>query len=252
MSSCSWADVAAEQYPLVCLLPACCISVAETSQKFHLFPELAAELRIKIWKFAAQQQPRAIEFVDDNPNANYRALYQKGMYAPWDHVTAESKQVPALLQVNHEAREEALKIYEKRTVDCDHGVTERYIYFNPETDCIRLAQDAFSVLTLDMMLVYAAGIPIPRVIITGQCGGHVSTCLFVGIEISRSSFEGLLSSGWIFRTDQQPDIFRVGFTYLVGKTLSRDMPVTACIFGTMKGVQMFKHTIEYKPMIIEG
>ena len=252
MSSRSWVDVGAERHSLVCLLPACCSSVAETSQKFHLFPELAAELRIKIWMFAAQQQPRAIEFVDENPNANYRALYQKGMYAPWDHVTAESKKVPALLQVNHEAREEALKIYEKRTVDCDHGVTERYIYFNSETDFIRLAQDAFSVLTLDMMLVYAAGIPIPRVIITGQCGGHVSTCLFVGIEISRSSFEGLLSSGWIFRTDQQPDIFRVGFTYLVGKTLGRDMPVTACIFGTMKGVQMFKHTIEYKPMIIEG
>jgi hypothetical protein len=181
MSSWSWADVAAELNPQVCLLPACCSSVAETSQKFYLFPELAAELRIKIWKFAAEQQPRAIEFVDDNPNANYRALYQKGMYAPWGHVTVESKQVPALLQVNHEAREEALKFYEKRTVNCDHRVTDRYIYFNPEIDCVRLAQDAFSVLTLDMMLVYAAGMPIPRVIITGHCGGHVSTCLFVGM-----------------------------------------------------------------------
>jgi hypothetical protein len=252
MSSRSWADVATERHPLVYLLPACCSSVAETSQKFHLFPELAAELRIKIWKLAAHQQPRVIEFFDGNPNANYRSLYRNGMYAPWDHVTAESKQVPALLQVNHEAREEALKFYETRTVDCDHGVTDRYIYFNREIDCVRLAQDAFSVLTLDMMLVYAAGMPIPRVIITGQCGGHVSTCLFVGIEISRSSFEGLLGSGWIFRTDQQPDIFRVGFTYLVGKTLSRDMPVTACIFGTMKGVQMFKHTIGCKSVIIEG
>jgi hypothetical protein len=174
------------------------------------------------------------------------------MYAPWDHVTTESKQVPALLQVSHEAREEALKIYEKRTADCDHGVTERYIYFNPETDCIRLAQDMFSVLTLDIILVYAAGMPIPRVIITGQCGGHVSTCLFVGIEIPRSSFESLLGSGWIFRTDQQPDIFRVGFTYVVGKMLSRDMPVIACTFGTMKGVQMFKHTIDCKPVIIKG
>jgi hypothetical protein len=174
------------------------------------------------------------------------------MHAPWDHVTAESKQVPALLQVNHEAREEGLKIYEKRTVDYNVGIAERYIYFNPETDCIRLAQDMFSVLTLDMMLVYAAGMPIPRVIITGQCGGHVSTCLFFGIEISRSSFDGLLASGWIFRTDQQPDIFRVGFTYLVCKTLSRGMPVTACIFGTMKGVQMFKQTIDCNPVIIKG
>jgi hypothetical protein len=251
MSSRSWADVAAERHPLVCLLSTCCSSVAETSQKFHLFPELAPELRIKVWKLAARQ-PRVIEFVDDNPNANYRALYQNGMYAPWDHVTAESKQVPALLQVNHEAREEALKIYERRTVDCDHGVTDRYIYFNPEIDCVRLAQDAFSVLTLDMMLVYAAGMLIPRVIITGQCGRQVSTCLFVAMEISRSSFEGLLGSGWIFRTGQQPDIFRVGFTYLVGKTLSRDMPVTACIFGTMKGVQMFKNIIECKLVIIEG
>jgi hypothetical protein len=48
------ADVAAELNPQVYLLPACCSSVAETSQKFYLFPELAAELRIKIWKFAAE------------------------------------------------------------------------------------------------------------------------------------------------------------------------------------------------------
>ena len=39
----------------------------------------------------------------------------------------------AVLQVNHEARKEAMKVYEMRTFDSDEG---RFIYFNPKSDIV--------------------------------------------------------------------------------------------------------------------
>jgi hypothetical protein len=69
----------------------------QPSPTFTLFPKLPTELRLKIWKHA--RQPRIIRFKYKSNNSS------------WSHLRAIAKP-PVLFQVNREAREAALKIYE--------------------------------------------------------------------------------------------------------------------------------------------
>jgi hypothetical protein len=48
-------------------------------------------------------------------------------------VCPKSRLPHAVLQVNHEARKEVMKVYEMRTFDSDEG---RFIYFNPKSDIV--------------------------------------------------------------------------------------------------------------------
>jgi len=99
---------------------------------FSLFPILPAELRCKIWRWAAQH-PRLVE-IEYCQAVDFST--DRGTH-PEHRVCPKSRLPPVLLRVSHESREEAMKAYEMRTFDSDTGMSnQRYIYFNPRADII--------------------------------------------------------------------------------------------------------------------
>jgi hypothetical protein len=136
------------------------ISVPAT--KFTLFPELAAELRAKIWYWAAQH-PRLIEieYVPASDPSNTPGSH------PEHRVCPKSRRPPTLLHINRESREEAMKVYRLRTFDSDQrNSSQRYIYFNPDADIVYFGEkNCFATMIRVFMQATRDGEEIPRVAI---------------------------------------------------------------------------------------
>lgn len=95
---------------------------------FVVFPNLPSEIRCKIWYWAGhvpriiEIRRRVVQFIQRQPSwAADHGLVQK------------SRLVPAVLQVNREARYEAGKVYQMRLFDRVEG---RPIHFNPRADIV--------------------------------------------------------------------------------------------------------------------
>jgi hypothetical protein len=89
----------------------------QVATTFPLFPNLAPELRLKVWAHACF--PRIVSI----------------RYLPILDKCVSSSSPPALLQVCHEAREEALQIY---SLAFGTRFTSPRIYFNPYRDTLYL------------------------------------------------------------------------------------------------------------------
>jgi hypothetical protein len=88
-----------------------------TPTTFHIFPNLAPELRAKIWAHACFPRTVAIR------------------YYPSIDTCLSSSLPPAILHVSHEAREEALRIY---TLAFGTRSSPARTYFNPYGDTLYL------------------------------------------------------------------------------------------------------------------
>lgn len=91
----------------------CCMNSNSTimAATFHSFSKLPTELRIKIWNFALPLFGRIFELNNTNFGLSLRYLHSPnnpGMLPYWQ---LKVDRVPALLLVNHEAREELLPKY---------------------------------------------------------------------------------------------------------------------------------------------
>ena len=112
---------------------------------FHLFPTLPIELRFKIWGYAALHT-RFIEMERGPQVRNGYDLGRREICAGGDfrrRVSPVSRQPPAVFHVSHESREEAKKNYQLRSFDTKTpNQTERYIYYNPDSDIFYFGEDS--------------------------------------------------------------------------------------------------------------
>lgn len=105
------------------------------------------ELRLKIFKLAARHF-RIIEIEAGRHNTQQ---------ANWTRVTPRSRRIPPILLVNHEAREEALKLY--AVVSFDRSTyfindRDRSIYFNAQDDIILLGENTCITTVLDIVRLH--------------------------------------------------------------------------------------------------
>ncbi|CAG8981247.1 hypothetical protein HYALB_00003845 [Hymenoscyphus albidus] len=121
---------------------------------FHKFSELPAEIRVQIWT-EVMSWPHIIEIeygpiVRNNENMLDTNCFGKHTIR---RVCPNSRKPPAILHVNQEARGEALKVYQLRTLDTrSPGHAEKEIYFNPKVDIVYLGEEACrsTLLCIDM------------------------------------------------------------------------------------------------------
>ncbi len=93
--------------------------------EFTLFPNLAVELRLKIWKFALPG-PRSIKI--------RRVKTDESAYSKQNFRITGMNEVPALLRTCHESRTEALRFYKRMFGSVDG----RPQYFDPSIDTLIL------------------------------------------------------------------------------------------------------------------
>ncbi len=74
---------------------------SQNLQNFPQFSALPAEIRLRIWQFAAPRRPRVIQ-VGYNPHHSCWTTWQDGQGG-----------LPSILDVSREARDEALRPYER-------------------------------------------------------------------------------------------------------------------------------------------
>jgi hypothetical protein len=103
---------------------------------FQLFPELPAELRIKIWRIALST-PREVEIKCEKLPRSHEERN-----AAW---FASTTPIPVLLHVCQESRFEALSTYTKAFRTCD---SPRYTYVSFERDTIKLFDVVLEYLVL--------------------------------------------------------------------------------------------------------
>ncbi len=94
---------------------------------FPEFGTLPVELRLKIWKFAACDNPRTIIFSTKYPESSDGFSMK--------HVPSGDLAMPAVLQVNHEARDVALTFYKQPFTKLFSG---RPVYFNFDVDALKI------------------------------------------------------------------------------------------------------------------
>jgi hypothetical protein len=109
---------------------------------FECFPTLSPELRLRVWVFASHLT-RFIE-ISSSPatSCHFRSHHVHNL----DVVARKSRKAPAILHVNHEAREEGLKFYQVRFVS-GNGLH----YYNPSADVILFREDDCSSAIADFM-----------------------------------------------------------------------------------------------------
>lgn len=133
------------------------------------------EVRVKIWRLA-MDVPRIIE-VEKGPVVrngvklltNYPICGEHALH----RVAPQSRLPPVFFGINYEAREQALKIYEKRSFDTREEAHD--IYFNPRTDilyfgektCVSTLLNVFSSAVYDRLTI-------PRIAIL--CSGNRTKC----------------------------------------------------------------------------
>ncbi|KAF7868404.1 hypothetical protein EAF04_004936 [Stromatinia cepivora] len=79
--------------------------VREPLKEFTLFPNLAPELRSKIWGFAARSESRIFELMFHPITKQSHHVFK---------VSKQTNRVPAIMEVNRESRGEGERIFEKR------------------------------------------------------------------------------------------------------------------------------------------
>ncbi|KAJ8070936.1 hypothetical protein OCU04_001294 [Sclerotinia nivalis] len=79
--------------------------VREPLKEFTLFPNLAPELRSKIWGFAARSESRIFELMFHPITKQSHHFFK---------VSKQTNRVPAIMEVNRESRGEGQQIFEKR------------------------------------------------------------------------------------------------------------------------------------------
>jgi hypothetical protein len=94
---------------------------------FTLFPKLAVELRLRIWRFSF-------------PTRVFELSSKGGRTALTPHSASAN---PVALFINHESRSEALKVYRPlvRGSFWDACHRRKLIYFNPNNDIVRLREE---------------------------------------------------------------------------------------------------------------
>jgi len=110
----------------------------EPFSEFHLFPELAPELRLNIWNLAAHI-PRLIE-IEHAPNHERKPLRPAVLQSHNSElvrVAPRCRRSPVVLRVCRESREEGLKVYTLTNFDCQWRPNlEREIFYNPQADIV--------------------------------------------------------------------------------------------------------------------
>ncbi|KAI9647662.1 hypothetical protein NHQ30_004047 [Ciborinia camelliae] len=113
-------------------------------EEFTLFPNLAPEIRIKIWSFAARSDARIFELLwHCYPWDRTGPLHHHDRF----YVSRRTNRVPAMMQVNKESREEGMRIFEKRVINTYRKPRQfflsqyleppvPYTWFNPDLDII--------------------------------------------------------------------------------------------------------------------
>lgn len=121
-------------------------------QNFTLFPQLPAELRLKIWFFAMPRQ-RLVEIMVDK---TYDVLPTSVHQDKWSYIrTVRSPtRVPAMLHTCHESRLEALKHYHLSFGEDISSIDRRNarIYFDPSVDVLYLNCHRFPIFTFMCLL----------------------------------------------------------------------------------------------------
>ncbi|TGO25477.1 hypothetical protein BPAE_0079g00240 [Botrytis paeoniae] len=128
------------------------IFVPDPPEEFTQFSRLPLELRRKIWGFAALSHPRVFELVWCSSEDELHQLFK---------VSKQTNRVPPIMEVNREACEEGMHIFEKRVFNnCNinigspfevEGEKPQCTWFNPdlntiyfgENTCIRTVADFF-------------------------------------------------------------------------------------------------------------
>ncbi|KAF5875841.1 uncharacterized protein Bfra_002237 [Botrytis fragariae] len=132
------------------------ISVPGPLDEFTPFSGLPLELRRKIWGFAVLFHPRFFELVWFSSENNLHQLFK---------VSKQTNRVPPIMEVNREAREEGMRIFEKRVFNnCNidfgspfevEGEKSQCTWFNPDLDtiyfgentCIRTVAEFFNLFS---------------------------------------------------------------------------------------------------------
>ncbi|KAF7960202.1 hypothetical protein EAE96_001800 [Botrytis aclada] len=128
-------------------------SVPGLHEEFTPFSRFPLEIRRKIWGFAAITHARVFELVWCSSEDGLHQLFK---------VSKEANRVPPIMEVNREAREEGMRIFEKRVLNnCNiniespfkvEGDKPLFTWFNPDLDtiyfgentCLRTFADFFS------------------------------------------------------------------------------------------------------------
>ncbi|KAF7868402.1 hypothetical protein EAF04_004934 [Stromatinia cepivora] len=159
--------------------------------EFPIFPTLAAELRFKIWNFAARATPRILELVlhpdfpcppGCDPESGYTSepedlrCYNHKTYRISNH----GQIVPSILHANRESRAEAQLVFEKRYINNYpdeypyHGNDERpWTWYNPYTDIVFFGEDT-CIRTVVNFFHWTSNEKYPKVAF--RCGNMIGTC----------------------------------------------------------------------------
>ncbi|CAG8951065.1 hypothetical protein HYFRA_00006463 [Hymenoscyphus fraxineus] len=128
--------------------------ISQPLTTFHKFSELPAEIRVQIWA-EVMSWPHIIEIEYGPIMRNNENMLDTNCFGKHTirRVCPNSRKPPTILHVNQEARGEALKVYQLRTLDTrSPGHAEKEIYFNPKVDIVYLGEEACrsTLLCIDM------------------------------------------------------------------------------------------------------
>ncbi|KAJ8070938.1 hypothetical protein OCU04_001296 [Sclerotinia nivalis] len=159
--------------------------------EFSIFPTLAAELRFKIWNFAARATPRILKLVlhpdfPCPPNCDPESGYtlEPADLRCYNHMTYRisnpGQVVPGILQANRESRAEAQLVFEKRYINnypAEYPYRENderpWTWYNPYTDIIFFGEDT-CIRTVVDFFHRKSDEKYPKVAF--RCGNMIGTC----------------------------------------------------------------------------
>ncbi|THV45380.1 hypothetical protein BGAL_0496g00040 [Botrytis galanthina] len=131
------------------------ISVPGPLEEFAPFSRLPLELRRKIWGFAALSHPRIFELVWCSSEDDLHLLFK---------VSKQTNCVPPIMEVNREARQEGMRIFEKRVfnncnIDIEipfklEGEKPQCTWFNPDLDTIYFGENTCIRTVADFLDLY--------------------------------------------------------------------------------------------------